>query len=283
MRFSLIVATAGARTEALARMLTSVAVTPEAAAGCLEVIVADQNLPGVLDTTVAPFRHPLHLMHLHTALGLSRSRNEALPHASGDVIVFPDDDCVYEPGTLGAVRAVLTAQPELAGVCGMVATLEGRPFALRWPTASEPVTKRRVWRQAMSSCIFLRRHATDAAGLFDETLGLGAGTPWISGEETDYLLRVLAAGFPLRFDPAIRVRHPQPAQRFNEAGRARAYGYALGMGRVLKQHRFPWVDAAYYCARPALGSAAWLLRGRLAEARYYAKVARGRMEGWLSA
>ena len=37
----------------------------------------------------------------------------------------------------------------------------------------------------------------EAVGAFDETLGPGAGTPWGSGEDTDYHLRILKAGFDL--------------------------------------------------------------------------------------
>ena len=42
-------------------------------------------------------------------------------------------------------------------------------------------------------------------GGFDEELGLGSGTPWHSGEEIDYLVRALATGAHLEYDPSLVV------------------------------------------------------------------------------
>ena len=43
----------------------------------------------------------------------------------------------------------------------------------------------------ISFTIFLRRRVVERVGEFDETLGVGAGTPYGSCEESDYLIRAV--------------------------------------------------------------------------------------------
>ena len=54
--------------------------------------------------------------------------------------------------------------------------------------------------------MFLRREVVRDYS-FDESLGVGAGTPWGAGEETDYLLRLLEDGHRIFYDPAIAIWH----------------------------------------------------------------------------
>lgn len=281
MRFSLVVATLH-RTEPLGVLLASVARSPEAAAGGVQVIVADQNPDQRLDAILAPHRASLHVCHIRCEPGLSRARNRALREATGEFVAFPDDDCVYNDRTLSTVSAFFESNPKCAGFSGRALDLTGRPYLLRWPTEPEEISKERVWRQAISFSFFLRREVVERVGKFDETLGLGSGTRWGSGEETDYLLRALKCGFRLRYEPTIEVQHPATADRFNPWQRERAYQYARGMGRVLKLHDYPGRTCLHYVLRAAMGSAWWAGRGRMDGARYYAKVARGRLEGWLA-
>ena len=58
----------------------------------------------------------------------------------------------------------------------------------------------------------MRRHVVDRVDGFDNSLGIGAGTPWGSGEDTDYLLRCLDAGVAVYNDVNLIVRHPTPAK-----------------------------------------------------------------------
>ena len=204
-----------------------------------------------------------------------------MPLASGDVIAFPDDDCRYELDTLTRVSRLLELYPGCDGLSGLALTHEGLPYNLRWPGSPERITKIRVWGQAISFSIFLRRKVVEAVGKFDESLGLGSGTPWGSGEETDYLLRALELGFELRFEPSIKVRHPETVDRFGCFQRDRAYSYALGMGRVLQTHRFPLRERLKYVLRPAIGSLLFALRGQFPGASYYSRIALGRMRGGL--
>lgn len=281
MKFSLVVATLQ-RTEPVASLLESIACTPEAARGDVQVIVADQNPDERLEPILAPHRESLQIRHVRSAPGLSRARNRALHEVSGDVVAFPDDDCTYASNTLARVTEHFRSDPDCAGFSGRALALDGRPYLLRWPEGPEEISKERIWRQAISFSFFLRRTVIESVGAFDETLGLGSGTKWGSGEETDYLLRALELGFRLRYEPTIEVRHPQPAERFSSGQRERAYQYARGMGRVLKMHEFPSRTCLYFAMRAAMGSAYLAGQGRWDGARYYASVARGRLEGWLS-
>ena len=281
MTFSLIAATIN-RVQAVGALLASIEQTPEAAAGQVQVIVVDQNRDDRLVEVLEPYRRSLNLIHQRSLPGLSRARNAGLAVTTGEVVSFPDDDCLYRPTTLTETAAFLARYSECDGVCGRVCDFDGRPYNLRWPREAEPVSKRRVWRQAISVSMFLRRTVIESVGRFDESLGVGAGTPWGSGEETDYVLRALALGFQLRFEPAIGVLHPASPNRFAAAERARAHSYALGMGRVLRIHAFPFRDRAKFVLMPALGSLLFATRGSLPGFRYYASVAKGRLLGVLS-
>lgn len=120
----------------------------------------------------------------------------------------------------------------------------------------------------------------DRVGRFDETLGLGSGTPWGSGEEGDYLIRAVNCGFALTYRPEITIFHDDKASTYDERGRIRAYSYSMGLGRLLRKHRYPWWFVGYQCMRPCGGALAALLRGRTDRARYHFAVLRGRFEGW---
>ena len=281
MKFSLIVATIN-RTEPLENLLQSVRKTPEALSGDVQVIVVDQNKDDRLVPLLAPLGASLNLLHLRSVPGVSRARNAALSLVTGQVVAFPDDDCLYHRSTLTNVCRQLELDPDCAGLSGRVLGFDGRPYNLRWPEQAEPIQKRRVWMQALSVSLFLRRTVVDSVGMFDESLGVGAGTRWGSGEETDYVLRALSAGYLLRFDPSIEILHPAAKDRFDLAQRARAYAYALGMGRVLRTHSFPVRDRLKFVLRPALGSLLYAAQFHFSGARYHAGVAKGRLQGMLS-
>jgi hypothetical protein len=127
----------------------------------------------------------------------------------------------------------------------------------------------------------LRRYAVEAVGDFAEDLGLGAGTRWGSGEESDYLLRALEAGFAIHYEPSLCVCHESPRLAGGEAERRAAYVRGLGHGEVLRRHRYPLWFAAFRVFQLIAGSALLLGRGRLTDARYYFAMARGRARGSL--
>ncbi len=275
MRFSLIVCTLN-RIAPLERLLESLIRQTHSN---FEVLVVDQNPPGTLDRTLDRYSGRLELHHLRSQKGASRARNAGLAIASGEVMAFPDDDCWYPDGLLAEVASQLDKHADWDGLTTRSLGPLGESNELRWQSEPGFVSRYGVWSQAIEYTIFLRRRVTEAVGLFNEELGVGAGTPWGAGEGTDYLLRCLRAGFRLRYCPDIGVHHPDPAPRSDPAARSKAVAYARGGGRVLRDHGFPWWYCAYHVARPLAASMVCGLTGRAAAALTHLARARALAEG----
>ncbi len=277
MRFSLILATVG-RTVEIERLLESLV---DQHVGDLELIVVDQNDDSRLQPVIEKYSTIFSTIHITVGRGLSKARNIGLRHATGDVIAFPDDDCWYPSGTLARVQQQLSDKRLLAGITGRSVSPSGAPTSGRWEIKSGLVTRANAFRRAISFTIFLRRSAV-LNHSFDETLGLGAQTPWGAGEETDYLLQVIDNGGEVLYDPELTVYHPPVgAGPYDAPARRKARSYGRGMGRVLRKHGYPFVRVAYHLARPVLGAALAIVSGRPAKASYHIAVFTGRLEGWL--
>ena len=245
-----------------------------------EVIVIDQNPDDRLTPLLDEYRSLFPIRQVRSARGHSRAFNAGLMHAAGELVAFPDDDCWYDPDLLERVGALFAAHPNWSGVTGREIVGPGFTSGGRWDPRPGMVTPDNIWRRAISFTIFLRRNA--AAGCqFDETLGVGAGTPWGSGEETDYLLRLLQEGHPIFYDPSIAVWHQGHSGPYTPDTYAKARRYGMGMGRVLRQHGYALPQVARHLARPAGGALLSLLRGDWGKARYHWSICSGRAGGWL--
>lgn len=262
MKVSLIVGTVGREIE-LERLLDSLAVQsllPH------EVFVVDQNEDDRLVGVIRRFQAKLPLIWLRTASrGLSQARNLALRQVTGDWVGFPDDDCEYPPRLLEQVAALI---PRVDAGGLIVGDTHGRS---RWPGY---LGRYSIWWVGVSYRIFLRHEAVSLVGEFDPLLGVGAGTPFGSGEESDYLIRCLQKGVRLYFYPPLQVGHP--AVDFAAAGaQEKAYRYALGRRQVLRRHNYPlWfrlADGLWPLLRMLTG---WTTPGK---ARYCWQQFRGRI------
>lgn len=277
MRFSLILATLR-RTAELTRLLDSLC---EQTHKDFELIVIDGGPDNGMKEILEAYADHLDCRYVGSALGHSRALNLGLRHAKADVVAFPDDDCWYGPTLLEQVAEQLAAHPEWAGISGRSITASGRPSSGRWDLRAGPITRRNVWRRAVTISFFLRRPAIHGFE-FDECLGLGAGTIWGAGEETDFLLQILKTGAHLQFDPAITVKHPEWSKGpYTGAICAKARAYGRGLGRVLEKHAYAPAFVAWQLARPFGGALLASFSFRIEKARYHWAVFVGRAEGWI--
>lgn len=261
--FDLVVATVD-RVDALERLLTSL---DQQTYRGFRVLIVDQNEDERLTPVIA--RHPsLQIERHRSSRGLSTARNAALPLVGGDVVAFPDDDCIYPHDLLERVTARFEREPSLDG-------LSGRDDRGTWPQGAVALTRTNLWNRAISFGIFLRVPVVRRVGSFDVRLGI----PHSSGEEIDYLIRAVDAGARIEYDPNVVVHHdatdrPLPALGARDG---RSIGY------LLRKHRYPAATVAQMLIRPFGGGLVAAAHRDGTRLRFHAETLRGRISGYRAA
>jgi len=276
-RFSLILATYGNAADEIPRFVDSLVAQNGAH---FELIVVDQNADNHVGDILSQYSGKLDIVHVRASPGLSAARNVGLRLARGEIIAFPDDDCHYPAGVLETVANRLDTETELDGITGRCSDEQGRLAAGAEDKSSGYLTKVNVWQRGVSVTLFLRRNLVQSVGEFDEELGLGAKTPFQSGEETDYLLRAIAKGNRIYYDPELSVFHPLPPPNTAPGSALKAWRYGLGMGRVLRKHAYSPAQIAGYILTPFAGALVALLKRDVSLARVRIARTLGRYRGW---
>ncbi len=118
MKTSVIIATHN-RPDSIPRLIESLA--GEMATGARELIIAENGTPAPMPLALdAP-----PLTHLHEPrAGKCRIQNRAIAQASGEILVFLDDDLVVAPGYLDAVEQFFDTHREFAAMKGRILAAE---------------------------------------------------------------------------------------------------------------------------------------------------------------
>lgn len=246
----------------------------------VEVIVVDQNnddrLLGIID---AARQQGIAINHIRVARkGLSYARNVGLREARYDLVGFPDDDCWYEPHACEAICTEFRSDDLLDGL------------VVRWVDRHDGYLQRTVIDAGQqrkfrgipiaSICLFFRTQILRDAGNFDERFGVGE---WFgSSEETDLMLRILAAGHRICYCPEIGVRHFWSGSSIALSGSVasifrNAKLRARGTGAIYAKHSLGvWVVVKGLLA-PATKTI--LLTAGIRSVAYWAGTFFGRMQG----
>jgi len=156
---------------------------------------------------------------------------------------------------------------------------EGKPMLPKWPPRAGSCDRQTLWSCTVSNGAFWRRRVSDKVGTFNESLGVGAPTPYQSSEEIEYFLRALESGFRVIYVPEISVFHSE--YQSIERLRRTTYNYALGIGCVAGVHAYSWWFLAKMLARSLGGAAASLCRAQFAMSRLYLLRAAGQLRGYV--
>jgi GT2 family glycosyltransferase len=214
--------------------------------------------------------------------GLDFARNSGARAASGEIVVYTDDDVHLHPRCLERMVAAFD-DPRIMAVTGLVipAELETRAqrhFEMFWSFGrgyrqinydSEffSVDKTRgcpAWIIGAGASMAFRRRIFDRIGLFDERLD--AGQAGCSGD-SEYWHRVLTHGWTCRYEPAAVVFH---YHRRDMAGLSnQIFHYMRGHSAALLvqyERTGNWGNL-----RRALATMPWW---------YLRRVARGVLKGW---
>ena len=142
-------------------------------------------------------------------VGVTAGRNRLAQEATGDVLVFLDDDAVFLTAPVERLRTAFATDETLGAVAFRVRRAGGLHASLEHPfrgAGPEPA------RATPSECTYfvgcgyaMRREAHLGAGGYDDRF-------FYSTEEVDLSFRLLRDGWRLRYDPGVEVEH-RPSHR----------------------------------------------------------------------
>lgn len=139
-------------------------------------------------------------------IGLSKSRNIAISHGTGEVFVLCDDDCRYPDDAAEKILKGIISHPEWDIATFRIGNIEDQTNFKPYPTLNYQHNMRTLMHVS-SIEIALRRRMVQAEGkLFDERIGLG--TPYITGGENIMLVDVYRKGYKIGYLPYTIVYHP---------------------------------------------------------------------------
>lgn len=175
-----------------------------------EVVVvcnSDDSTPDLFAAD-GPFdRERIRYFHFPDRMGVAKARNTGIRKATGDIIITLDDDAVLKhPDVTRHVVDAFSADPELGVLAfrsenyytGTVAPKEfpDPPFNQRDPTESFETAFFVGVGNAIRAAVF------SEVGYYAEDFEYGV-------EELDLSLRIVDAGYRIRYDPSACVRHKE--------------------------------------------------------------------------
>jgi GT2 family glycosyltransferase len=220
----------------------------------LEVLVIDNNSRDDTRQVVESFAgsRPAPRYFLETAQGLDHARNRAIAEASGDIILFADDDILVDPDWISSIAAPFARDDEhhIGAVGGEVTPVfpDGLPPWL--DDAHEPLAYRITAgplppsQSPMGANLAIPRWVFEKHGLFHTALDR-QGARLFSGGDGEMIRRLRENGLEIWFVPGANVRHQIPASRLN-LGYALRHAFDSARSRVVDRAGRP--GAAGYLA-----------------------------------
>ena len=207
-----------------------------------QVIIVNNGIDAKTDSVVSSFKKSLPI-HYYSELrkGPSFARNLGFRHATGDIIVFLDDDCIPEKNWSREIIKTYRLNPHLHHVFRVRYThvfpnsnVLTEMFYFRnihSTVRAKPITGLKgftvVEGAPMGCCFMNRRIPASLPYVFDEQL-----FPFI-GEELDFSIRVQLSGVIILMHPRVMVTHIKQAAHSSIKSLRNAFfvGRALGLTR----------------------------------------------------
>lgn len=234
-----------------------------------EIIVIDNACESQAEQLVNSYRG---LLPIHYLQEPSPGKNSALitglAQATGDILIFTDDDIIAEPEWLRELVTGIRRMPDYDLFGGRI--LPHLPEGARdesgllqrdgsfiksayviadWNIPEGPIKAGHIWGPNMA----VRRRVFASGITFDPAIGPN-GTNYIMGSESDFLNRAAARGFKGAYIPAAVVRHQIRPEQLNVnwlAGRAFRWGRG-SVRRSPPKSKLMLFNAPFYLYRKLL-------------------------------
>ena len=197
-----------------------------------ELIIIDQNRDGKIDAIVERFAESLDLKHIKVDFtGNARARDYGIGFAQGDIVAFPDDDCVYDKDVLERVVAEFKTQQKLSILVAGSYDFSGTQFSIG---VNSPKA-RYFSRLNMMGVEFTQFFALGRMdrGQFYLDHDFGIGSKYAGAEGFEMLYRLLRAGCMAFYTPDIKVYHAN--KDCYTLGTARMLKYSTGIGAYIRK------------------------------------------------
>ena len=184
--------------------------------------------------------------------GLSRNRNHALAHATGDICVIADDDCRYEAEAVRTILDTYRQHPDTDIALFQAADYDGRPIK-PYPDHAYRYEEAPKGTYPCSVEMTLRRRVYEQGVRFDERFGLGSAC-LACGEEDVFLHDAMRQGFRIVAYPRRIVRSDARhtglcpltdprVQRSKGATFCYCFGYASALYRIGKEAAYHFIHS----------------------------------------
>lgn len=194
--------------------------------------------------------------------GLSLARNTGAAHASGEFLLYLDDDAIAAPNLAEIVFRTFLRHPRAAIVGGRIdlALPEPKPEAVLpgreglWSAYTVPFKNYRPVRHQYAfpygACFAVRRSVLTALGGFPLNYGR-VGENFAGGEETALCFLARTQGWEVGIQPKARVEHRVDPRRFSrEHVRQTLRSGILTTYRLCQEGYAPWLwDRRYIQSR----------------------------------
>ena len=205
-----------------------------------EVVIVDNNSTDGTKSAIAPLveedsRRFKYL--LESRQGKSMALNTGLRAATGEILVFTDDDCVPDPKWLATIALEFASDPSLSVLGGRVELYDkqDQPVTIRnFPERTLIESRDQLFLFLIGANMSIRRKVLDAVGEFDPFLGPGSRIGAVM-EDLDLLYRVYRKKFKIVYSPDMLVYHNHG--RTTEAQiQALNHRYVVGRGAFYCKH-----------------------------------------------
>ena len=137
--------------------------------------------------------------------GLTKSRNNAIRTATGDICVIADDDVRYTNDYFDTIIDVYEVNA-VDVACFKIKTTDGQPEYKKYPDRIVDVTSLQSYSPSSIEITFRLKPVIERGLCFDERFGLGS---WLNGGgENLFVYDAINSGLKVKFFPVYIVQHP---------------------------------------------------------------------------
>ncbi|MBT9099567.1 glycosyltransferase family 2 protein [Methylovulum psychrotolerans] len=197
-----------------------------------ELVIIDQNQDGKIDAVVGQFKGYFAMRHIKVNfVGNARARDYGIGFAQGNIIAFPDDDCIYDTDVLKAVVAEFVRRNTLAILVAGSYDFSSTRFSIGVNSHKAGYFSRFQMMGVEFTHFFAVDRIDRRLFYFDHDFGIGS--KYAGGEGFELMYRLLRARNSAFYNPQIRIFHAN--KDHYTLGTARMLMYSTGVGAYIRK------------------------------------------------